>query len=100
MLVGEVGIDRNTFLYEIEFWEIRLMVDGYRRRERTFCLMTRWATFMNMCTGMADISKSGIHSPEDLIRFSWEKEADEAPPISEDEQEEIRAELRRLNSQQ
>ena len=96
--MGEVGLERNTFLYEIEFWEIKAIVSGYRKRERTYCLMTRWATFMQMCTGMADISKSGIHTPEDLMRFPWEKEQDEAPPISEEEQEEIRAELRRLNN--
>lgn len=96
--MGEVGIERDTFLYEIEFWEIKCIVSGYRKRERTFCLMTRWATFMQMCTGMADISKSGIHTPEDLMRFPWEKEQNEAAPITEEEQEEIRAELRRLNN--
>lgn len=34
MLVGEIGITRHEFLYEIDFWEVRRIIRGYRRRDK------------------------------------------------------------------
>ena len=72
--MGEIGFPRDQFLYVLKWWEIKAIIDGYRKRERTYLLMTRWSTFMVMCTGMADLKKAGIHSAEDLLQFSWEKD--------------------------
>lgn len=33
MLVGEIGIPRSEFLYELEFWEVRRIIRGYRKRD-------------------------------------------------------------------
>ena len=73
MVVGEIGFPREEFLFLLKWWEIKAIIDGYRKRERTFCVMTRWSTFMTMCTGMADMKKAGLHKPEDLLTFPWEK---------------------------
>jgi len=59
--------------------------------------MTRWSTFMQMCTGMADIKKAGINSAEDLMKFSWEKEEDDDNKPSDDEVEEMRRMLQEEN---
>jgi hypothetical protein len=32
--VGEIGIPRREFLYDLQFWEVRRIVRGYRRRDR------------------------------------------------------------------
>jgi hypothetical protein len=32
--VGEIGIPRREFLYDIRFWEVRRIVRGYRNRDR------------------------------------------------------------------
>ena len=32
--MGEIGIPRREFLYDIRFWEVRRIVRGYRRRDR------------------------------------------------------------------
>lgn len=32
--MGEIGINRKEFLYEINFWEVRRIIRGYRRRGR------------------------------------------------------------------
>lgn len=32
--MGEVGIPRREFLYELRFWEVRRIVRGYRNRDR------------------------------------------------------------------
>ena len=31
--MGEIGIPRREFLYEIRFWEVRRIIRGYRRRD-------------------------------------------------------------------
>ena len=72
--MGEVGYNRKEFLYTLKWWEIKAIVDGYRKREHTYLLMTRWSTFMIMCTGMADLRQAGISSATDLMQFSWETE--------------------------
>lgn len=33
MLVGEIGIDRRAFLYDIRYWEVLRIIKGYRRRD-------------------------------------------------------------------
>jgi hypothetical protein len=32
--VGEIGIPRREFLYDLSFWEVRRIVRGYRNRDR------------------------------------------------------------------
>jgi len=31
--VGEIGIPRREFLYDIQFWEVRRIIRGYRQRD-------------------------------------------------------------------
>jgi hypothetical protein len=31
--VGEIGIPRREFLYDIRFWEVRRLIRGYRQRD-------------------------------------------------------------------
>ena len=32
--MGEIGIPRREFLYDIQFWEVRRIIRGYRKRDR------------------------------------------------------------------
>jgi len=32
--VGEIGIPRREFLYDLRFWEVRRIIRGYRQRDR------------------------------------------------------------------
>ena len=32
--MGEIGIPRREFLYDLHFWEVRRIIRGYRRRDR------------------------------------------------------------------
>lgn len=32
--MGEIGIQRREFLYDLRFWEVRRIVRGYRNRDR------------------------------------------------------------------
>ena len=32
--MGEIGIPRREFLYDLRFWEVRRIIRGYRKRNR------------------------------------------------------------------
>lgn len=87
--MGEIGYDRKDFLYELRWWEILAIIKGYRKRERTYLLMTRWSTYMIMCTGMADLRKAGIISASDLMEFSWEADEKRGSMFTPEELAEI-----------
>lgn len=76
--MGEIGIPRLEYLYDLEYWEIVLIVRGYFRKSREMWSATRWQTYNLMCVSMADLKKVGIYRPTDLIRFPWEKDLPEA----------------------
>lgn len=71
--MGEIGIARREYLYELSYWEILLIVRGYSRRNREMWSAVRWQTYNLMCVSMADMKKAGILNPTDLLRFPWEK---------------------------
>ena len=79
-----MGFNRETFLRTLQWWEVRAIIEGYRRRSRTFCTMLRWSTFMLMNTGMANLRKAGIYEPEDLMPFPWEKEGEKSEEWSDE----------------
>lgn len=99
MLVGEVGISRDEFLYTLRLWEIQAIIDGYRMRSRSQWESARMNAFFVM-SAMADLKKNGIRSSEDLIRFPWEREmsgSERQPTL--DEQEQLREIMRRENAE-
>ena len=75
--MGEIGVQRSEYLYELEYWDIALIVRGYFRRNREMWSATRWQTYNLMCVSMANIKRAGIYRPTDLIKFPWEKEVSE-----------------------
>lgn len=88
MLVGEIGIERREFLYELNYWEIILIIRGYNRRHRDLWSAVRWHAY-NVMSAMpyCKLAESGIYKPTDLMTFPWEVEHHEAP--SEEEKEEM-----------
>ena len=99
--MGEIGISRREFLFDLRFWEVRRIIRGYRRRQRPSWEQARLNAFYIM-SAMADLSKAGIRSDRDLITFPWEEEEvtkhDSLP--SDEEVEEMRQLMKQLNEQQ
>ena len=99
--MGEIGIERDRFLYGLRHWEIQAIIRGYRRRQRPSWEQARLNAFYIM-SAMADLSKAGIRSDRDLITFPWEEEEvtkrDSLP--SDEEVEEMRQLMKQLNEQQ
>ena len=75
--MGEIGIDRDKYLYELPYWEILLIARGYSHRNREMWSAVRWAAFNIMSCSMANLKEAGIHRPTDLLQFPWEKSSSE-----------------------
>lgn len=98
--MGEIGIERDRFLYGLRHWEIQAIIRGYRRRQRPSWEQARLNAFYIM-SAMADLSKAGIRSDRDLITFPWEKEETKSDSLPSDEEvEEMRQLMKQMNEQQ
>ena len=97
--MGEIGIEHHTALHDLRFWQIQQAIDGYNRRHRDDWSMTRWQTYNLIAAqcGGENLSKSGIHSPMDLIRFPWEK-LDTPPETSQADIDELQELIRQENA--
>ena len=75
--MGEVGIPRREYLYELTFAELLLISRGYENRKRDLWSATRWQTYLLMQCSMADLKGAGIHGPKDLMPLPWDKSEEE-----------------------
>ena len=73
--MGEIGITRNTFLYDLCFWETRCIIRGYNRRHRDIWSSMRWQTYHLMCAqvGGDKLSEKGINGVHDLLPLPWDE---------------------------
>ena len=99
LIVGEIGIPRHDFLYNLQVWEVRRIIRGYRKREQTTWEQCRWQTFWLLHNGMLDVRKAGINQPSDLIQFPWDKEQVDPDMPTKEEVDAMRQELIRLNEE-
>ena len=93
MLVGEIGIDRREFLYELKLWEIILITRGYFRRYHPGWEQARLIAY-NAAHCM------GAKNPPTItqwLKFPWER--DHAEEISDDEVNEIRKQIEAENQE-
>lgn len=96
LLVGEIGIDHNLFMYGLKQWQVIAIIKGYRKRQRPLWEAARLNAYFTM-TSMADLRKANINSDRDLIKFPWEQEANTQNLPSEAEVEEMRQMLQSMN---
>ena len=102
--VGEIGISRREYLYELDYLDMVQIERGYERRHRHAWSIGRWQTFHLMAAfcGGENLQKSGIHSPVDLIRFPWDYKPhkagdDESNMLTPAVVEELRRKIREEN---
>lgn len=74
--MGEIGINRLEYLYELSWLDLILIERGYDRRCRHLWSATRWQAYelMSAQMGGQQMRENGIHTPLDLIKFPWEKQ--------------------------
>ena len=92
MLVGEIGIPRKEYLYDLKYWEILLITRGYFRRYHSGWEQARLVAYnAHYCMG----SKNTPPTVNEWIKFPWEKKVQ--PPLSDEETEELVAILQQEN---
>ena len=88
MLVGEIGIDRRAFLYDLRYWEVLRIIKGYRRRGWYRNQLIGIAAFSAMfCMGNKDKKTPKDIFPE-LFSTEDEDESNE-PTITEEEAKDL-----------
>lgn len=94
--MGEIGIPRREFLYDLRFWEVRRIIRGYRRRD--------WLKHQLL----AECVYAAIHvmrDPQgktvaDMFPMLFEYDEDDEPPLTKEDVADLQAEMDALNSQQ
>ena len=94
LLVGEIGIPRNEFLYVLKLWEINAIVKGYRRRNRD-----HWEMSRHLGLTICNVMGAKIDSAHDYLPLPWddittkkeltEKDVNELMELMRKENEEI-----------
>ena len=94
--MGEIGIPRHEFLYDLRFWEVRRIIRGYRQRDRLKHQLIAECTYAAMFA-MRDPKGKTV---EDLFPMLFEDDDDDydEPPISEKEVADMQALMKAYNS--
>lgn len=97
--VGEIGYPRREYLYDLRYIDLIQISRGYNRRHRQEWSIARWQTYNTMLAmaGSKALREAGINAPTDLLAFPWEK--DPAPPITEEDQQELLDLMASINAQ-
>ena len=90
--MGEIGIPRRDFLYDLRYWEVLRIIRGYRRRGRLRDQLIAEAVFAAMHT-MRDSNGKTV---KDFFPMLFEDPDDddcEASTITDEEIAELQAEM-------
>lgn len=84
--MGEIGIPRREFLYDIRYWEAHLIFNGYRRRHRLLHQLIAENVYATIHT-MRDPKGKTVG---DMFPQVFDDDDDEfVPPISDEEAQEM-----------
>ncbi len=101
--MGEIGISRREFLYDLNYTDLLLIDYGYEKRRRDLWSSVRWQTYNMMAAqvGGDNMKKHGIYSPADLLPFPWDNEGSDdtgSTPVSSKEVERMQQLMREENA--
>ena len=89
--MGEIGLPRREFLYDIRFWEARRIIRGYRRRNALQYQLQRIQAWASMfCMGNPKNVQPDELFPLYCDHFD-EYNQPAAPPITKSEEEDMLA---------
>lgn len=94
--MGEIGIPRREFLYELRFWEVRRIIRGYRRRDRLKLQLLAECVYASIHT-MRDPKGKTV---EDLFPalFEDDEQIPSGPALTQDEVNELQATMAAMNA--
>ena len=96
--MGEIGINRREYLYDLNYIDMLMIERGYERRHRHLWSATRWQTYFYMAVqcGTDKLREKGINGPADILPLPWDKE--QKAPVSQETIDELQAEMREINA--
>lgn len=97
--MGEIGIDRNLFLYDLQYWEIILITSGYFRRYHPAWEQARMIAHQ-VHYAMGCPKGESPKTPEEWVPFPWDpKESAADDDYDEDEVKRQRKLLQQYNAE-
>lgn len=92
--MGEIGIDYHVFYNHLRWWEVRSIIRGYNARHHAGWEQARLVAYnAHYCMG----SKDPVPNVTDWIPFPWERKA--AKPVSQEDIDDLQAEMAAMNAQ-
>ena len=95
--MGEIGRDRHEYLYEMSYCDIYLIQRGYRRRNILQYQLQRLQAF-----GAFHCMSGSKKTPEDWIPLYFDRYIEDeevVSPMSQEDYDELQAEMAAINSQ-
>lgn len=93
--MGEIGIPRREFLYDIRFWEVRRIIRGYRQRDRLKHQLMAECVYA-ATYAMRDPNGKTV---SDMFPMLFDDDDYDEPPISEEDVADMQAMMDAFNSQ-
>lgn len=97
MFVGEIGIPRREFLYDITYWQARRIIRGYRKRDRLKHQLIAECAFAAIYA-MRDPKGKTVADMFPQI-FDDDDDYEEEPPITEEEKQGLLDLMDSINAQ-
>ena len=94
--MGEIGIPRREFLYDIRFWEARRIIRGYRNRDKLRLQIMAECAFASMFA-MRDPEGKTV---QDMFPMLFDDDDEEEPTasISDEDREDLLDLMHSLNN--
>jgi hypothetical protein len=86
-----LGLPPKYVLDEMQFYEVDSLLDSYYLKHKDSWEQARLIAYMT-----ARVNSKGDLSPDDIMKFHWEK--DDKPIINEQEQNDIELEIKHLEN--
>ena len=96
--MGEIGVPRREFLYELRFWEVDCIIKGYRRRNRLTHQLLAEIVYTTMYA-MRDPKGKTLEGMFPMLFDDDEDDSDE-PIMTKEDSDELQQLMEDLNAQQ
>lgn len=96
--MGEIGIPRREFLYDLRFWEVRRIVRGYRRRDTIKHQLLAECAYAAIYAMRDPNGKTVDMMFPDLFKNDDDDEEEE-PPITKEDEEELIELIHSINAE-
>ena len=96
--MGEIGIPRREFLYDLRFWEVDSIIKGYRRRNRLTHQLLAEIVYTTTYT-MRDPKGKTVEGMFPMLFDDDDDDSDE-PIMTKEDSDELQQLMEDLNAQQ